>query len=144
MYKKALFLLCLLPIQILVAQTGALKNFPDGSTPDEIGKRLASRFVKSKHLLHANKWIGYPETCSWNGALKFATITKDKRLTQMLKEKFEPLFTTDNRILPAMTHVDQNMFGSLPLGRFYKFNLSLANSQNLIKATANVILLSQI
>ncbi|MCZ2501966.1 hypothetical protein, partial [Bacteroides fragilis] len=28
------------------------------------------------------------------------------------------------------------------LGRFYKFNLSLANSQNLIKATANVILLS--
>ena len=30
------------------------------------------------------------------------------------------------------------------LGRFYKFNLSLANSQNLIKATANVILLSQI
>lgn len=29
-------------------------------------------------------------------------------------------------------------------GRFYKFNLSLANSQNLIKATANVILLSQI
>ena len=119
MYKKALFLLCLLPIQILVAQTGALKNFPDGSTPDEIGKRLASRFVKSKHLLHANKWIGYPETCSWNGALKFATITKDKRLTQMLKEKFEPLFTTDNRILPAMTHVDQNMFGSLPL-EFYR------------------------
>ena len=32
----------------------------------------------------------------------------------------------------------------LPIGRFYKFNLSLANSQNLIKATANVILLSQI
>ena len=30
------------------------------------------------------------------------------------------------------------------IGRFYKFNLSLANSQNLIKATANVILLSQI
>lgn len=37
----------------------------------------------------------------------------------MLKEKFEPLFTTDNRILPAMTHVDQNMFGSLPL-EFYR------------------------
>lgn len=32
----------------------------------------------------------------------------------------------------------------ISLGRFYKFNLSLANSQNLIKATANVILLSQI
>ena len=32
----------------------------------------------------------------------------------------------------------------LYVGRFYKFNLSLANSQNLIKATANVILLSQI
>ena len=29
------------------------------------------------------------------------------------------------------------------LGRFYKFNLPLASSQNLFKAIANVILLSQ-
>lgn len=46
MYKKALFLLCLLPIQILVAQTGALKNFPDGSTPDEIGNASGISFCK--------------------------------------------------------------------------------------------------
>ena len=36
------------------------------------------------------------------------------------------------------------LFKKIIKGRFYKFNLSLANSQNLIKATANVILLSQI
>ena len=30
------------------------------------------------------------------------------------------------------------------LGRFYNFNFSLASSQNLIKATANVILFLQI
>ena len=40
--------------------------------------------------------------------------------------------------------IEQDCFEKLFLGRFYKFNLSLANSQNLIKATANVILLSQI
>ena len=33
----------------------------------------------------------------------------------MLQEKFEPLFTTENKILPGMNHVDWNMFGSLPL-----------------------------
>ena len=36
------------------------------------------------------------------------------------------------------------LIDGITYGRFYKFNLSLANSQNLIKATANVILLSQI
>ena len=33
--------------------------------------------------------------------------------------------------------------GILLLGRFYKFNFSSASSQNLFKATANVILFSQ-
>ena len=35
-------------------------------------------------------------------------------------------------------------FGKYIYGRFYKFKFSLASSQNLIKATANVILFSQI
>lgn len=115
MYRKALVLLFFFPFQLLVAQTNMLKDFPQGYTPEEVGKLLAYRFVDGKHMLHAGKWISYPETFNWNGSLQFATITKDKKLVQLLQNKFEPLFTTEKELLPIKNHVDLNMFGSLPL-----------------------------
>ena len=45
MYKKVLILLFFIPFQLLFAQTSMLKDFPEGSTPEEIGKRLAYRFL---------------------------------------------------------------------------------------------------
>lgn len=71
MYKKVLILLFFIPFQLLFAQTSMLKDFPEGSTPEEIGKRLAYRFLTEKHALHVGKWIGYPETFYWNGALRY-------------------------------------------------------------------------
>ena len=51
MYKKVLILLFFIPFQLLFAQTSMLKDFPEGSTPEEIGKRLAYRFpVSYTHL----------------------------------------------------------------------------------------------
>lgn len=38
MYKKILLLLFFVPFQILFAQTSLLKDFPEGYTPEEIGK----------------------------------------------------------------------------------------------------------
>ena len=73
MYKKVLMLLLFfIPFQLLFAQKSMLKDFPEGSTPEEIGKRLAYRFLTEKHALHVGKWIGYPETFYWNGALRYA------------------------------------------------------------------------
>ncbi len=41
MYKKAFTLLLLLfSFQLLIAQKSLLKNFPEGYTPDEIGRRI--------------------------------------------------------------------------------------------------------
>ncbi len=119
MYKKIFALLLLLPFQLLFAQTDALKNFPQGYTPEEVGKRLAYRFIDAKHALHAGKWISYPETFYWNGSLKFAKITKDKELLKQLQNKFDRLIDTEKELLPIMNHVDLNMFGSLPL-EFYQ------------------------
>ena len=45
MYKKVLILLFFIPFQLLFAQKSILKDFPEGSTPEEIGKRLAYRFL---------------------------------------------------------------------------------------------------
>ena len=92
--------------------TPLLSDFPAGSTPREIGKRLGSLFAKGKH---SGKTLGYAETFTWSGALKYAQAAQDTPLLQLLKKDFEPFFTTDKDLLPAMDHVDRNMFGSLPL-----------------------------
>ena len=115
MYKKIIVLLFFSPFQLLFGQTNLLTDFPKRYTPEEAGKLIADRFVDARHALHAGKWISYPETFYWTGALKFAAITSDKELSGLLKNKFEPLFSTEKELLPIMNHVDLNMFGSLPL-----------------------------
>ena len=144
MYKKVLILLFFIPFQLLFAQKSMLKDFPEGSTPEEIGKRLAYRFLTEKHALHIGKWIGYPETFYWNGALRYAYLAKDKELLNRLQDKFEPLFTEEKALQPIMNHVDVNMFGSLPLElylvtkdkKYWYLGLPYADSQWKVPANA--------
>lgn len=93
-------------------------NFPEGYHPREVGHRIAYRFVDAKHALHAGKWISYPETFYWGGALRFGAIVKDSALVKLMRDKFDRLLSTESDLLPIMNHVDLNMFGSLPL-EFY-------------------------
>ncbi|NDV64121.1 glycoside hydrolase family 105 protein [Bacteroides sp. 224] len=145
MNKKLLLLLFLLPFQLLIAQKSQLKNFPEGSTPEEIGKRMAYRFLTENHALHIGKWIGYPETFYWNGSLRYAELAKDKPLVKLLQARFEHLFTTEKAFLPIMNHVDVNMFGSLPLElyrvtkdeRYKTLGLPYADTQWQVPAEAN-------
>ena len=93
MIKKLLALLILVvSFQCVSAQKSALKNFPQGYTPEEVGRRMAYRFVTEKHALHVGKWIGYPETFYWNGSIRYANLTKDKSLMNLLQRRFEHLF----------------------------------------------------
>jgi len=119
--SKKLFSLFVLAVscQLLFAQGNLLKDFPAGFGPKEVGKRLAYRFLDRKHMLHAGKWISYPETFNWTGALKYAEITKDKKLLTLLEARFEKLTSEEKQLLPIMNHVDLNMFGTLPL-EFYQ------------------------
>lgn len=66
--------------------TPLLTDFPEGSTPKEIGKRLGKLFAKGKHN---GKTLSYPETFTWNGALKYAEVAKDNELIRSLKDGFE-------------------------------------------------------
>jgi rhamnogalacturonyl hydrolase YesR len=115
MCKRVLLLLLLFPFHVSFAQNKTLADFPKGYTAEEVGERLAYRFLDGKHMLHAGKWISYPETFNWNGALKFAAMTNEKEIVKRLKERFELLFSTEKELLPIKNHVDLNMFGSLPL-----------------------------
>ncbi|MDR1173165.1 MAG: glycoside hydrolase family 88 protein [Bacteroidales bacterium] len=103
------------PVRFLFAQDHSLTGFPKGYAPQEVGKRLAYHFVDDRHDLYSGRWIHYAEVCTWYGALKFAAATKDKKLVKLLQDKFEPLFTRENKLMPPMNHVDFNMIGSLIL-----------------------------
>ncbi|WP_312336491.1 glycoside hydrolase family 88 protein [Sphingobacterium sp.] len=118
MIKKIFLFLLFLPVQFLTAQTD-LANFPTGADPKEVGHRIAHRFIAGKHMLHAGKWISYPETFYWTGAINYAHLMGDQELMQAMKARFSKLTASEPQLLPIKNHVDLNMFGSLPL-RLYQ------------------------
>lgn len=112
---------------LVVTLTGALpvfaqkefKNWPRGSSPQEIGKRVAERFLTLPHRLTTNQapepYIDYPESVTWYGALTFAQLTHDKDLSSRLVQRFDPLFGADAKLIPIPKHVDLTVFGAVPL-----------------------------
>lgn len=94
-------------------------NWPAGTSPQEIGKRVAERYAASDYInLHRNPptpTIIYPEVCTWYGALTFAQLTHDTDLTQRLIKRFDPLFGDKASLIPKPNHVDNTVFGTVPL-----------------------------
>ena len=94
-------------------------DFPSGTSPQEIGKRIALRYVEVPYQNFNRptppRVISYPETCTWYGALNFAKLTKDASLKQQLIDRFQPLFGSRDTLLPKPDHVDYTVFGSVPL-----------------------------
>ena len=102
-----------------IKENGDLKHFPKGSTPEEVGKRVADHFIATPHTNFGRttppKFITYPETCTWYGALAFAKVTHNKAMTTQLRQRFTPLLSTDSAMIPKPDHVDYCVFGSVPL-----------------------------
>ena len=95
------------------------KKWPAGASPNEVGKRVADRYLA---LPYANfgrpappRVITYPETCTWYGALSFAKQTGDDNLRNQLAQRFEPLFGNRDTLIPKPDHVDYTVFGAVPL-----------------------------
>lgn len=142
MRNKIIFLVAVLfsfaqLLQSKIIDSKYLKDFPTGTAPQEIGERLAYHFAVAPHSLYGGKWIGYPEVITWNGALDYARTVGDSRLTGLLKDRFNYLFSSEKRLLPPKNHVDLNMFGSLALKlylitkdqKFLDLGLPYADSQ---------------
>ncbi len=89
-------------------------NWPDGYSPQQVGKRVAERFVISPH--QDPQKIVYPEVCAWYGALTFAQLSGDKQLLDELVKRFEPLMSPPGAdLIHRERHVDYEIFGALPL-----------------------------
>ena len=93
-------------------------DFPVKADPKTVGNKLSRRLMETKHQLYFDRGIHYAEVCTWYGALRFAELTNNKDLIKLLRNRFELLFHLEKELLPPPIHVDQNMFGCLPL-RFY-------------------------
>jgi unsaturated rhamnogalacturonyl hydrolase len=89
-------------------------DWPAGTSPTEIGKRVAERFVASGHL-RPNEII-YPEVCAWYGSLTYAQLAGDKDLQARLIKRFEPLMgPEESGLVSKRQHVDFSVFGTVPL-----------------------------
>src|SRR6266404_9658641 len=75
------------------AQTNYFTNWPTGTSPAEVGKRVAEHFVTSPHA--DAKHIVYQEVCAWYGALTFAQLSGDKGLSAKLIQRFDTLMTPE-------------------------------------------------
>jgi Predicted unsaturated glucuronyl hydrolase involved in regulation of bacterial surface properties, and related proteins len=97
------------------AQQDYFSNWPEGHSPQEVGKRVAEHFVTSPHQYTAT--MHYSEVATWYGALTFAELTHDDALRSELIKKYEPLMpggAEANRI-PVRHHVDDSIFGIISL-----------------------------
>ena len=103
----------------LSAQPKEFSKWPAGSSPKEIGKRVAERFAATPHTNFGRSaspsFITYPESVAWYGALTFAQLSGDKDLSSRLVQRFDPLLGAESNLVPKPTHVDLTVFSVVPL-----------------------------
>jgi unsaturated rhamnogalacturonyl hydrolase len=91
------------------------RDWPTGTSPREVGKRLAENFVV-RPFERPTRYVIYPEVCAWYGALTAAQLMADSDLQQRLVHKFDPLLTPEgSKNISPDAHVDYRVFGAVPL-----------------------------
>jgi rhamnogalacturonyl hydrolase YesR len=118
-FRNQFLALVLISATSLASAAGPLDDWPTGTSPQEIGKRVAGRFIASPHPNYIPSQppteITYLEVCTWYGALTFAELTKDAALGKALADRFEPLFNVEAHLVPNPVHVDATVFCAVPL-----------------------------
>lgn len=97
----------------------AFTNWPAGTSPAEVGKRVAENFAARSFQWQTDprrRYVIYPEICAWYGGLDVARLTGDANLQKRLAAKYDILLTPEGaaRISPN-EHVDYRIFGVIPL-----------------------------
>jgi len=97
------------------ATPSAFRDWPAGTLPAEVGRRLAENFV-ARPFERPNGFVIYPEVCAWYGSLTLADLTRNASLRERLVRKFDPLFTPEGaKHISQQAHVDFRVFGTVPL-----------------------------
>lgn len=99
-------------------------DWPAGSEPETIGRRVVEQFLsappeayapKGANAYHGEgKVVPYAIVSLWANAIDFALTTGDKALVKRLTDHFEPFFDEKNGLIPVPNHVDFSVFGAVP------------------------------
>ncbi len=106
---------------LAVAVTHAADPFgdwPAGSDPATVGRRVAAEFVARPLEYTTNPKrvsVIYPEACTWYGALTTAGLIGDDALRAQLAQKFAPLLGAEANRISTNAHVDFRVIGIVPL-----------------------------
>jgi unsaturated rhamnogalacturonyl hydrolase len=124
--SAAIILACSFPAAAQHKQIKEFGRWPKGSSPEDIGRKVADHFVVTPHTNFGRelppKQITYPEAVAWYGALTFAKASGDKDLRSRLVTRFDPLFGGEARLIPVPEHVDNTIFGIVPLEIYIQTN----------------------
>ena len=127
MKRRLLFLVAsLLAATTATTQNAHFTDWPAGTDPREVGKRVAERFVVTPHMemnSHGPQALHYSHVATWTGSLQFAQATKDADLRKKLVDRFDPFFALKDSRVPRTNHVDAAVFGALPLELYLQENL---------------------
>src|SRR5215813_5458580 len=98
----------LLSVAVPLRSQSYFRNWPAGTSPREIGRRVAENFVVRKLEVEEGKrkYVIYPEACAWYGSLTVAQLTNDVDLRRRLIEKFDPLLDVRANQIAPDAHVD--------------------------------------
>lgn len=131
-YRNLLLLVLAAGMTVLTLPMQAQKQVKEfskwaaGSSPQEIGKRVAERLIAIPHSDFGrpgpSPFITYPEVATWYGALTFAQLSGDKDLDARLIQRFEPIFGEEAHFIPVPDHVDMSVFGTVPLEIYIQTN----------------------
>ena len=107
----------ILSTAISITAQSYFRNWPAGTSPQEVGKRVAENFVGRKLEVEEGKRksVIYPEACGWYGSLTVAQLTKDQDLQKRLVAKFDPLLGEHAAWISPDAHVDMRVIGIIPL-----------------------------
>jgi len=104
---------------IHAAQPVEFSSWPAGTSPTEVGERVAKNFLARKFQWQTNPkrtLVIYPEVCAWYGSLTFAELARNKPLTSQLVAKYDILLSSEGATkISARDHVDDRVFGAAPL-----------------------------
>lgn len=134
----SLLLLSFAAASVSAEEAPALTGWLKDVSPQVVGRRVAERFVATPHMFwHEYGTIHYAEVCAWHGALSFARLARDSDLSSRLAARFDPLFGDETGFVPPINHVDNSVFGALPLelylqtghARYRMMGLAFADGQ---------------
>ena len=111
---RVLFFLLLFATAVYAKQPKEFTNWPAGTSPQEVGKRVAERFASNASL--PTKPAMYPSVCAYYGALTYAGIVNDAALQLRLIQSFDQQLTPEVfRFALNAHHVDYSVLGAVPL-----------------------------